>query len=299
MTSISIADYAQDISLYEEFDKAPYAQEVPAETELLDALLAELAQPIGQLGIQDFKALEYSEKRQILDAAITISPADFLSFHGREKLNSLLQVELSRADVVDVEQLAKMPFFKIGQTKIVLWRGDITTLRVDAIVNAANSQLLGCFQPMHKCIDNAIHNRAGVQLRSDCAKVMDKQGSLEQTGTAKVTRAYNLPSKYVIHTVGPIVQSEATPKDSTLLASCYTSILDISLSINNLKSIALCAVSTGVFGYPIELATPIAVQTVIDWVKRNPGQLDTIIFNVFSERDHFVYQSLLEEIETG
>jgi len=148
---------------------------------------------------------------------------------------------------------------------------------------------------MHKCIDNVIHNRAGIEVRNDCQKIMMLQGHNEQTGAAKITRAYNLPSNYIIHTVGPIIQSKVDRNSQNLLASCYNSILDIANRMDTIKSIALCSISTGVFGYPVEQAATIAIDVVCNWLEENTEQLDTVVFNVFSENDHNIYQSLLEE----
>mgnify|MGYP001043609993 CR=1 FL=1 len=178
-------------------------------------------------------------------------------------------------------------------SRIALWRGDITTLAVDAIVNAANSQMLGCFVPGHFCIDNAIHTFAGVQLRIECARLMDEQGYAEPTGMAKVTDAFNLPSRYIIHTVGPIAQGAPSDLDRALLANCYTACLDAADELG-CESIAFCCISTGVFGFPQEQAAPIAVRTVEEWLDAHPDTpVKRVIFNVFSERDEKVYERLL------
>ena len=261
---------------------------------LVEQLLQELQDVLARLGVKDHAHYDAITKRTLLDAAITVLPPNTLSEAGINRLNQLLQSELSKREVFDANTLAQVPLFKVGGTSVVLWQGDITALKVDAIVNAANNQLLGCFQPQHKCIDNAIHSRAGVQLRNDCHTIMSKQGHVEATGGAKVTPAYNLPSNYVIHTVGPIVQGEVTTQDKTLLASCYHSVLDAAKAIDAIRSIAFCAISTGVFGYPVEQAAPVATQTVSDWLKQHPNQLDIVIFNVFSTRDLHIYQSVME-----
>lgn len=174
-----------------------------------------------------------------------------------------------------------------------LWQGDITTLKVDAIVNAANSQLLGCFSPLHECIDNIIHTMSGVELREKCYEIIQKQGAEERTGSAKITPAYNLPSKYVIHTVGPIVYGALTEREKAQLASCYNSILNLA-SENNLKSVAFCCISTGVFRFPKDKAAQIAVKTSLNWLKNNPNStIDKIIFNVFGNADKQIYEELL------
>ncbi|MEM9777405.1 MAG: protein-ADP-ribose hydrolase, partial [Chloroflexota bacterium] len=177
--------------------------------------------------------------------------------------------------------------------QIALWQGDITSLKVDGIVNAANNRLLGCFQPLHSCIDNAIHTQAGVQLRDDCQTIMQKQAVPEPTGIAKITRAYNLPSKFVLHTVGPIVQGALTAKHDSDLRSAYTSCLDLSAEIDVIRSLAFCCISTGVFGYPQDKAAATAYQTVCSWLDQHPGRFDHIIFNVFTDQDRVLYESLM------
>ncbi len=174
---------------------------------------------------------------------------------------------------------------------ICLWRGDITTLKVDAIVNAANSGMTGCYQPCHSCIDNCIHTFAGVQLRNKCAEMMMHQGHEEPTGQAKITPAYNLPCKYVLHTVGPIVTGPLTICHKIQLASCYKSCLEIAAQ-NNVQSIAFCCISTGVFMFPAEEAARIAVATVRDW-KRETRSSMKVVFNVFSEKDEAIYRKVL------
>ena len=173
---------------------------------------------------------------------------------------------------------------------IYLWQGDITTLKVDAIVNAANSGMTGCYYPCHKCIDNCIHTYAGVQLRKFCADIMEKQGHPEPTGQAKITPAFNLPSDYIIHTVGPIVSGGLTKKHRELLASCYYSCLELAKE-NQLESIAFCCISTGEFHFPNEEAAKIAIEEVRRYHK-NGGSCH-VIFNVFSEIDFQIYRTYL------
>lgn len=177
------------------------------------------------------------------------------------------------------------------QTGLYLWQGDITTLSVDAIVNAANSQLLGCFVPCHKCIDNAIHTYAGVQLRLKCAQIMSKQKESEPIGKAKITKGYNLPCRYILHTVGPIISTTVTKTDCEQLASCYHSCLELAKSYK-LQNIAFCCISTGEFHFPNKLAAEIAIQTVRTWQQKNPNKLE-VIFNVFKNQDYEIYKQLL------
>ncbi|WP_253904818.1 protein-ADP-ribose hydrolase [Adlercreutzia sp. ZJ473] len=171
--------------------------------------------------------------------------------------------------------------------RIRLWRGDITTLATDVIVNAANSQMLGCFVPGHHCIDNAIHTFAGVQLRLECQRLMEAQGFPEPTGMAKVTEAYNLPSKRIIHTVGPIVEGEATPQARALLSNCYTACLNAAADLG-CETIAFCCISTGVFGFPKEAAAGIAINAVKNWLSEEESDM-IVIFNVFSPTDEALY----------
>lgn len=174
---------------------------------------------------------------------------------------------------------------------IYLWQGDITTLRCDAIVNAANSQMLGCFVPCHGCIDNVIHTFSGVQLRLACAELMRQQGHEEETGRAKITPAFNLPCRYILHTVGPVIRGRLTKADEELLASCYRSCLELAEQ-KNIKSIAFCCISTGEFHFPPERAAEIAIQTVKEYQERTQSRIE-VIFNVYKETDLSIYQGLL------
>ena len=208
------------------------------------------------------------------------APADFLAVQ-----DAYLQEETRRKGVTDA---ARIPEAEPG---IRLWRGDITTLRCDAIVNAANSALLGCFVPCHGCIDNAIHTCAGVQLRLACAELMAAQGHPEPTGRAKITPAFNLPSRYVLHTVGPIVRNRPTARDEALLAACYRSCLELAAA-HGARSVAFCCISTGEFHFPSARAAQIAVQTVREARKTLQHEMD-VIFNVYQERDLRIYEGLL------
>lgn len=175
--------------------------------------------------------------------------------------------------------------------RLVLWRGDITTLKIDAIVNAANSALRGCFVPCHSCVDNIIHSVSGIQLRLACDRIMNKQGHDEPAGRAKITPAYNLPSEYVIHTVGPIVSGPLTDQHCRQLADCYRSCLEIAAE-NGLKSIAFCCISTGEFHFPQKKAAEIAVRTVTDYLNRD-SRIGKVVFNVFKQEDYDIYKGLL------
>ena len=209
----------------------------------------------------------------------TIDPA-FL-----EMQDAYLQEATAEKGITDIRDLTPI------QPGLYLWQGDITTLRCDAIVNAANSGMTGCYVPNHRCIDNAIHTFAGVQLRLACEELMERQGCPESTGRAKITPAYNLPCKYVLHTVGPIVSGKVTQQQKALLASCYRSCLELAVE-HNLESVAFCCISTGEFRFPNELAAEIAVETVKDFLK-NESSVKRVIFNVFKDLDKNIYRRLL------
>ena len=174
---------------------------------------------------------------------------------------------------------------------LYLWQGDITRLQCGAIVNAANAGMTGCYIPCHACIDNCIHTYAGVQLRRDCAEIMAAQGSAEPTGRAKITRAYNLPCDYVLHTVGPIVNGRVTSEDERLLAACYRSCLELAAQ-HGVQSVAFCCISTGVFHFPNERAAEIAVETVRRYKSETESKVK-VIFNVFKDADREIYERLL------
>ena len=175
---------------------------------------------------------------------------------------------------------------------LYLWQGDITTLAVDAIVNAANSRMLGCFVPCHSCIDNAIHTYAGMQLRLECARIMEKQEGAEPAGKAKITKAYHLPCRYVLHTVGPIIDGEVTQAERDMLASCYRSCLNLAAA-NELHSVAFCCISTGEYHFPNTMAAEIAIETVEAWRKQNKEPIE-VVFNVFKDCDYAIYKRLLQ-----
>ena len=207
---------------------------------------------------------------------------------GKEFLkvqDEYLQTETEKKGITDLTDLTPV------QEDIYIWQGDITTLRCDAIVNAANSQMLGCFCPCHGCIDNAIHTFSGVQLRMTCADLMQKQGHEEPTGEAKITPAYNLPCKYVLHTVGPIIYGRVTEKDCELLAGSYRSCLELAAQ-NHLESVAFCCISTGEFHFPKERAAGIAVRTVRDFLQKETS-VKKVIFNVFKDYDREIYEHTL------
>lgn len=199
----------------------------------------------------------------------------------------LLQGELAEKTVTRAGELSPCP----RHPRLALWRGDITTLEAGAIVNAANSALLGCFLPCHRCIDNAIHSAAGIQLRLACHALMEAQGHDEPPGGAKLTPGYNLPARYVLHTVGPKVKGTLTQTHRDQLAGCYRSCLDLARD-QGISSVAFCCISTGVYGFPREAAAAIAVETVLEGLDRAP-EIERVIFNVFEEKDYDIYHRLL------
>jgi len=206
-----------------------------------------------------------------------------LSEEFYQKQDSVLQEILSRKEVMDVSGVPD---------GITLYRGDITLLKADAIVNACNDKMLGCFVPGHHCIDNAIHSFAGLQVRRDMMAIMSKQGHDEPNGDCKVTKGYNLPSEYIFHTVGPIYSGRK--QDEIDLKNCYLSCLEKADEME-LKSIVFCSLSTGVFGYPIDKASEIAVGTVRRYLSEKKSHLKNVVFDVFSEGDYNVYDRTIKK----
>lgn len=202
--------------------------------------------------------------------------------------DAYLTEERTRRGVTDAESLAPAG----PDERLFLWRGDITSLKADAIVNAANSALLGCFQPCHSCIDNIIHTYAGIELRLACSEIMNRQGHEEPPGMAKITPGFNLPCRYVLHTVGPIISGPLRQSDCETLAACYRSCLELAAE-KGLRSVAFCCISTGVFHFPQERAAEIAVGTVRRFLETN-DRIRRVIFDVFSDRDEEIYRRLLE-----
>ena len=250
-------------------------------TNKLDFLIKSLC---GERG-ESAPALNDCEKRRLFRALVNVRMPKPASKQFLQVQDEYLQEELRKKGVTDIADLTPVA------TDLYLWQGDITTLKCGGIVNAANSQMLGCFYPNHGCIDNAIHTFAGVQLRQECAEIMKAQGYEEPTGKAKITNAYNLPCKYVLHTVGPIVYGELTERHENELASCYRSCLTLA-DKNGLQSIAFCCISTGEFHFPNERAAEIAIQTVKEY-KKQTGSAIKVIFNVFKDYDYEIYARLL------
>ena len=226
-----------------------------------------------------------TEEKQLLRALFNVRlplPAgdDFLRVQ-----DAYLQEEIAQKGITSTDDL------ELIKPDIYLWQGDITTLKCDAIVNAANSGMTGCYIPNHRCIDNAIHTFAGVELRLACEELMEQQGYPEPTGQAKITPAFNLPCRYVLHTVGPIVTGKLTEKDCELLRSCYRSCLTLADEYK-LNSVAFCCISTGEFHFPNDKAAKIAIETVSEYKKLTNSKIK-VIFNVFKNSDYEIYREYL------
>lgn len=228
------------------------------------------------------------KQKQLLRSLMNIRPPYPISSEFLNVQDEYLSEEVKIKGITDKDILPVSPI----NNHLILWRGDITTLKVDAIVNAANSALRGCFIPCHGCVDNIIHSVSGIQLRLTCDKLMLKQEYNEPIGRAKVTPAFNLPCHYVLHTVGPIVSGKLTKTHCMQLADCYKSCLQLA-SDKGLKSIAFCCISTGEFHFPQKKAAEIAVQTVTDFLQINT-QIEKVIFNVFKQADYDIYKTILK-----
>ena len=247
-------------------------------------LIRELLQEDGRY--RDMRIPDQEEEqRQLLRGLMNIRSPKKISREFLAVQDEYLQAETAAKGVTKLDDLEPV------SDGLYLWQGDITALRCDAIVNAANSGMMGCYVPNHRCIDNCIHSFSGIQLRLECAELMEQQGHGEPTGKAKITKAYNLPCSYVLHTVGPIIREKLTEKDCELLADCYRSCLELAAQ-RGLESIAFCCISTGKFHFPNEKAAEIAVQTVTQFMKKKT-RVKKVIFNVFKDIDKEIYERLL------
>lgn len=255
---------------------------------LIKQLIAILIAEMPEYRAQAAQVEETQEaQRELLRALMNVRPPRPLSAEFLQMQDALLSAERKARGVVDVMTLPVVPL----DARLSLWQGDITRLNADAIVNAANSALLGCFIPCHRCIDNAIHSAAGLQLRAACEELMKRQGHPEPTGAAKITAGYNLPARHVLHTVGPIVSDALTEEHRQLLASCYRSCLALAAK-NGLKSVAFCCISTGEFHFPNAAAAEIAVREVRAFLAENTS-VERVVFNVFKDADLHIYERLL------
>lgn len=249
---------------------------------LIKELLAELPQ------YQDMQIpTDENEQKKLLRSLMNIRSPRPIDDSFLTLQDEYLSEEVRKKGITDS---ASLPVSSLDH-RLLVWRGDITTLKIDAIINAANSGLRGCFVPCHSCVDNIIHSVSGIQLRLACDKLMNAQGYDEPTGKAKITPAYNLPCRFVLHTVGPIVTGKLTETHCRQLADCYRSCLELAVS-KGLKSIAFCCISTGEFHFPQEKAAEIAVQTVRNFLQ-NEERMERVVFNVFKEEDYNIYKRLL------
>lgn len=228
---------------------------------------------------------DVSDQKLLLRGLLNVRPAQVCNPEFLRVQDAYLRQATAEKGITDCSALSPV------QPGLYLWQGDITTLKCDAIVNAANSGMTGCYAPNHRCIDNAIHTFAGVQLRLTCAEIMERQGCLEPTGQAKITPAFNLPCRYILHTVGPIVDESPTERDCAQLESCYRACLTLAAE-NHLESIAFLCISTGEFHFPNEQAAQIAVQTVKTFLNQK-SSVKKVIFNVFKDLDREIYARLL------
>jgi O-acetyl-ADP-ribose deacetylase (regulator of RNase III) len=295
---LALDQYREQIKLDEPYE--PAFSRISSDEERIDIVDELLDVLINHEGLAEHDQLpdEYEQKRQLVRALLNVRPPNPLDTTFLKNINRLLRDETQQKKFIDC-----IGFLSVGETipttdlknrdKIFLWKGDITCLKADAIVNAANDRMLGCFKPLHNCIDNVIHSAAGPLLRQDCKIIMDISNCPEQTGDAKITRAYNLPSKYVLHTVGPIIQGkEISEYQADQLASCYRSCLSLAAQVQDIRNIAFPCISTGVFNFPRDLASEIAIKTVDEWLSSNSHHFTHVIFNVFLEEDLDCYARL-------
>lgn len=278
----------------------------------VDSLLEKLKEDSGEYKNLNTKKYSLEEKKHTIRSLMNIRMPGAASDELLRLQDAYLQDELSQKGIVTLSDIptireqynSSFPFAE----KITLWQGDITRLKVGAIVNAANSQMLGCFVPCHRCIDNAIHSAAGIQIRNECEHMMNQKRIRygrqyeEPTGTATLTKGYNLPCDHVIHTVGPIVYGTLNDELRQQLRDCYESVLKCCVE-NEIRSVAFCCISTGEFHFPNNEAAEIAVDTVVRFLKTNDA-IERIIFNVFKDRDREIYEKMLVQLplsghETG
>lgn len=250
---------------------------------LIDYLLKEELRFRRQLVPSDVQG-----QRDLLRSLMNVRTPKSVSEEFLKVQDEYLRERNRERGITDVDHLVSVE----SSQRLYIWQGDITTLKCDAIVNACNSQMLGCFSPMHACIDNFIHTYAGIQLRLAMNEIMTEQGHEEETGRAKITSGYNLPAKYILHTVGPIIQWDVTKEDEELLASCYRECLKLAAE-NGVESIAFCCLSTGVFRFPQQRAAEIATATVREFLNKD-DRVKKVIFNVFKDEDFKIYDDILK-----
>ena len=278
---LSLKEYKEIIDL--NYRPRPAAELTEEEKSVIcDEMLGVLLEERNEIAAFSYP---YRVKRDLIWGYLNERMPNPVSSRFLEIQDKLFRAESVERGVVDVSSLD----YREG---IALWQGDITRLNADAIVNAANNSLLGCFIPHHKCIDNVIHSRAGVQVRLDCSKIMGAQGEAEPSGCAKITLAYNLPSKYILHTVGPMVGVRVTDEDRRVLRNCYISCLNLAREMG-LHTVAFCCISTGIFGFPGDEAAAIAVGAVKGWQLEAGGCDMRVVFDVYLDRDLAIYRDVL------
>ena len=278
---LSLKDYKSIIDL----EYRPWTAERLSEGEksfICDEMLGDLLEERNEIAAFSYP---YKIKRDLIWGYLNERMPNPVTPRFIEIQDRLFRAETLERGVVNVSSFE----YKEG---IALWQGDITRLDADAIVNAANNSLLGCFIPHHKCIDNVIHSCAGVQVRLDCSKIMGAQGEAEPSGCAKITRAYNLPSKYILHTVGPMVGVQVTDEDRRVLRNCYISCLNLAREVG-LHTVAFCCISTGIFGFPGDEAAAIAVGAVKNWLLETGSDM-RVVFDVFLDKDLAIYRDVLK-----
>ena len=258
--------------------------------EKLDYLIDYLLKESGR------ENFDYSnrDKKSLYRALVNVRQANPISEDFLKVEDEYLQEELKNKIITDVKKIktiretyenAKV----VNSNKICLWQGDITKLEIDAIVNAGNSQGLGCFIPNHNCIDNQINTFAGVRLRLACNEIMKDLNYNLETGKAIITKGYNLPSKYVIQTVGPIIENKVTEEKEQELANCYINSLKLAIE-TGIKTIAFPCISTGVFRFPKDKACRIAIKSVDEFISENKDKIDKVVFNLWSDEDVMIYE---------
>ena len=278
---LSLKEYKEIIDL--NYRPRPAAELTEEEKSVIcDEMLGVLLEERNEIAAFSYP---YRVKRDLIWGYLNERMPNPVSSRFLEIQGKLFRAESVERGVVDVSSLD----YREG---IALWQGDIIRLNADAIVNAANNSLLGCFIPHHKCIDNVIHSRAGVQVRLDCSKIMGAQGEAEPSGCAKITLAYNLPSKYILHTVGPMVGVRVTDEDRRVLRNCYISCLNLAREMG-LHTVAFCCISTGIFGFPGDEAAAIAVGAVKGWLLEAGGCDMRVVFDVYLDRDLAIYRDVL------
>lgn len=278
---LTLNEYKNIIDLNYELKPAAVLSE-EEKSAICDEMLGVLLEERNEIAAFSYP---YKVKRELIWGYLNQRMPNPVSPRFLEIQDKLFRSEILENGVVNVSSFEY-------KNSVALWQGDITRLDADAVVNAANNALLGCFIPHHKCIDNVIHSRAGVQVRLDCSKIMGAQGEPEPAGCAKITLAYNLPSKYIIHTVGPMVGTHVTDEDRRVLRNCYISCLNLAKEMK-LRSIAFCCISTGIFGFPNDEAAAIAVGAVKNWLLET-GYDICVIFDVFLDKDRAIYEDVLK-----